>query len=266
MHLLLLSLLSLLAGPAAAQDAPEMPLAIPAGPSTAPATPATPAPLPPSSRPGAMSPQKLDALRRYKAERLEIQGETEVHQGAATVWTGVRWGPRWGPRRGPGRGPHTAVAVVATPSYATHGWGIYQGPERLQVPDALQLAGDPRGDQLQQTVARKHRTANAWYTVAGLGGGAIIAGIFGQISAPNRHAAYTWQLVSVGGAGAAAVGVLAGGSAAADARSLAQYPARTLTVAEARQVVDQHNDHLRQELGLSPQDVWEIERGQPGAR
>jgi len=235
-------------------------------PSTQTAQPAAPAPAARPEQRGQLSPQKLEALRQYQAERLVIRGETEVHSGPVMVHTGVAWGPRWGRRWGPRWGPSTSVAVVSSPVFASRTWGIYQGPERLGVPTALSLAGDPRGDQIQQTINRRKRTASAWYTVAGAGGAAIVASLFGQLSAPDKDTYYSWQLVGLGGAGTAAIGMLAGSGPASDARSLERYPSRTLTATEARALVDRHNDSLRDQLGLSPRDVWEIERDQPLAR
>lgn len=250
----MLLLLALLAGPTLAQEDAELPLAIPADP-TAPA-PAVQAPTPSPPRPGPMSPEKLEALRRYQAERLAIRGETEVHGGGArAVWVGGWWGPRWG--------PHTTVAVVPEPVFATRTWGIYQGPQRLQVPTAMEMSGDPQAAALQQTIDRKKRASRAWYTAAGIGGGVAVASLFGQLNADDRVEYTNWQLAGVAGVGTAVVGLLGAGGPAGEARALERYPSRSMTPAEARALVDRHNDRLRQELGLTPQEVWSIEREEP---
>lgn len=239
----------------------EGPLAIPAQPgappthSAAPPTPpqpGSPAPPPPSDRPGAMSPQKLEALRRYQSERIAILNETEFHGGGATVWTGMWWGPRWG--------PHTTIAIAPEPVFASRTWGFYQGPQRLQVTTALELAGDPKAETLQATINRKKRAARNWTTVAVAGAGVGIAGIFGQLTADDRREYDTWQLVSLGGGLGVLTGLVAAAGPTGEAQALAKYPSRSLSPAEARAVADRYNDRLRQELGLSPQEVWSIEQ------
>lgn len=257
---MLLSLaLLLLAGPARAQDE-DLPLAIPANPDAPP--PAVQAPEPEVVGPQAptrgapMTPEKLEALRRYQAERLSIRGETEVYGGGArAVWVGGWWGPRWG--------PHTTVAVVPEPVFATRTWGIYQGPQRIDVPDAMRMSGDTQAEALEGTIRSKKSAARAWYTVAGVGGAVAVASLFGQLSADNRYEYANWQIAGLGGATAGVVGLLGAAGPAGEARALERYPARSLTPAEARNLVDRHNDRLRQELGLSPQEVWSIEREEP---
>jgi len=264
-----LFLLALLSSPVRAQDA-SAPLAIPSGAPVPTAAPASadeqPLAIPPDQVPPSLavpgprrhpglSPDKLAALRQYQAERLQIHGETELHGGGTTVWAGGWWGPRWG--------PVTTVAIAQEPIFATRSWGFYQGPQRLDVPDALQLAGDPRAPELQARIDHKRAAARGWRTVAGAGGVALVTSIFGNATASNLAEHQTWGTVGLAGGAVAVVGLIAGSSPAAEAATLARYPAHTLSPAEARAVVDAYNDHLRDRLGLSPQDVWSIEQAPP---
>lgn len=254
--------LTLLCLAALAQETEDRPLAIPATPgTTAPAPPRAVRPGiegPPSDRPGAMSPQKLEALRRYRNERLQILGETEVHGGGATFVHGVWWGPRWGPA--------TSVVIAPEPVFTSRTWGFYQGPERLDVPTALRLAGDERAERVQQTIDRKRRAARTWTGVAVASAGLGIAGVFGELQADTRYEYLNWRLVTLGGAVGVVTGLVVAAGPAGEAQALQRYPARSLSPAEARAVVDRHNDRLRQELGLSPQEVWSIEQSPPAVR
>lgn len=265
----------LLSGPAWAQDehAPppgegasdDVPLAIPFGeeataPASAPQAPQTgPLAIPGNGRPvrpDPMSPEKLAALRTYEAERLEIRGETEVRAGAVPV-VGWGWGWGWGPR--PGWRHHTTIGVAYAPVATTRGWGIYQGPQRLNVPTALSLAGDSRLEGLQTAIQRKKTAANAWYTVAGVGGAALVGSVFGRVTADSRDEYNTWYSVGLLGGATGIVGLIAASGPASEARSLEQVPYLTLSLEDARAVVERHNDALRQRLGLSPAEVWSIE-------
>ncbi len=230
----------------------EGPLAIPAQPGQPSTHAPAPPPAPRSDRPGAMSPQKLEALRRYQSERLSIQNETEFHGGGATVWTGMWWGPRWG--------PHTTIAIAPEPVFASRTWGFYQGPERLAVPTALRLAGDPKAEALQATIDRKRRAGRNWTALAGAGAAVGIAGIVGQLNADSRQEYASWQLVSLGGGLGVITGLVVSAGPKGEAQALERYPSRSLSPAEARAVADRHNDRLRQDLGLTPDEVWSIEQ------
>ncbi len=250
---------------------PGEPLAIPIG--EEPAESHAPAPLPPAERPGPlaipngppghkqppMSPQKLQALRDYEAQRLQIRGETEVRTEAVPVFG---WGWSWGWR---GRyHPHTTVGVAYAPVGTSRGWGIYQGPDRLSTIDALTVAGDSRLAGVEQTISRKRNTARGWYTVAGVGGAAAVSSVFGRAWADTPAEYNTWTTVGVVGGISTVVGLVAGAGPSSDARALQDVPARSMSLSEARAMVDRYNDGLRQRLGLTPAEVWSIENRDDG--
>lgn len=250
-----------LAGPAEAQQE-DSPLAIPVGEEPPPSTSSSrdrPLALPgagPRAAQAPMSPEKLKALRTYEAERLVIRGETELRMGAVPV-VGWGWGWGWGPR--PGWRHHTTVGVAMAPVGTSRNWGIYQGQERLSVPSALSLAGSPRLDQVQSAIRRKRTAATAWYTVAGVGGAALVGSIVGRVAADDRQEWATWYTVGVAGGVTGVVGLIAGSGPAADAQRLEYHPYRSMSLADARDMVDRHNDRLRERLGLTPAEVWSIE-------
>ncbi|RME24932.1 MAG: hypothetical protein D6798_10100, partial [Deltaproteobacteria bacterium] len=207
------------------------------------------------------SQEKLQALRQYEAERLEIRGETAVRTEAVPI-LGWGWSWAWGPRH-PHYVPHTTIGVAYAPVGLARGWGIYRGPERLSTIEALSIAEDPRLSQVQDTIRRKRNTARAWYTVAGVGGAATVGSIFGQAWADSRPEYEAWVTVGVVGGISTIVGLVAGSGPSADARALEYVPARSMTLAEARAMVNAYNDRLRERLGLTPADVWSIENRTP---
>ncbi len=256
---LLSALLLLAPGAAHAQEGSnEQPLAIPVG-----EEPPAPAALPreegqlaiPHRSPTPMTPQRLALLRQYKDQRLVLRGETEVRSSATPVF-GWGWGWGWGRPYG----PVTTVGVAYAPVAMSRGWGIYQGAERLTVPDALSLTGDNRLTGLEEGIRRKKATATTWYSIAGVGAAAAVTSIFGRAYADTRNEYATWGTVGVAGGVSTIVGLVAGAGPAADARALRERPSLTMTHADARLMVDQYNDRLRQRLGLTPDEVWSVEQ------
>ncbi|MCB9779778.1 MAG: hypothetical protein H6742_14530 [Alphaproteobacteria bacterium] len=204
---------------------------------------------PPRARPERLSPEKLRALQQYKDRRLSIYSETILHGGETTVWSTGWGGPRWG----------TAVHVSHAPVFTTRDWGFYQGPQRLSVPNALELAGDPRAVDLSARIARKQRAARGWYAVAGVGGAGVATGIVGQVLADDRSQWQTWSSVALGGAITAVVGMIGGAGPAGEARRLEDRPAASMRPDEAQDVVTRYNEQLAAELGLTPDEVWSVE-------
>lgn len=229
-----LALLSLIA----TAQAQQPPLAVPAGPST-------------------VTPEKLRALRMYKANRLTLQDETELRGGGAWSMGGV-WGPGWG---GPGWGwgGYTGPVMV-DPITQVRTWGIYQGPERVDVPTFLEMAGaTERKQDLETEVARLKKRTTAWGTLAALGGAAVVSGLVGMSASDEIEQYRTWNIVSLGGTGVLTAGLIGTSFPRGRASSLRKYPSASMTSAQAQTLVDDHNEGLREELGLSAADVWALE-------
>ena len=206
-----------------------------------------------------MSQQKLSAYRQYQNQRLSIHTEREIRGGGAYVapgfWYGFPYG--WG----------LGGVVVSEPVEITHGWGVYQGPHRLTVPDFLAAAGDQSRQQaLQSDIDRLNRARTAWYAVAGVGAAAMLTGVFGTDVAEDWDTWRTYSNVGWAGALVAVTGVVGGSFPASKATRLARVPEASMTPEDAAGLVDAHNEKLAEELGLSPDEVWQIEAGSPPRR
>lgn len=227
--------------PPAAQ---QRPLAIPGAPSAAP-------------QPGMSSAERLQALRQYRRERLTINPEVEVSGGGTRVYSGFGWGgPGWG-----------GGMVVTDPVITTRTWGTYQGSSRLSVPQFLQVTGqDALSTELSNQIASNDRRSRTFYTVAGVGVAGLLVGTFGARTATNGLQFQQYNSLILPSLGLTVGGVFMGSFPAARAERLRRYPSESLGIDTAQQLADEHNDRLRESLGLSPEDVWDIEAREAEAR
>lgn len=241
-----------------AQAAGE-PVAAPAPPAPPVAAPVAAPPPPPAPPPVAgpptltLSPEKLRALREYRERSLSVQGETELSGGG---YHAVGMGSPLG------RGMWMDSWIVADPIVATRGWGVYQGPQRLNVPTFLGAAGQPeRKAKLEADIAKRRRNGHIWMGVAGLGGAAIVTGVVGMGQSETLNGLKTWNNVTFAGTGLTITGLIGGSVPTAKASRLQRSPEASMSVAEAHKLVDHHNEALRTELQLSPEEVWLVEGG-----
>ena len=256
---------SALAQPAGEAHAEPPPVDAPAPPAEAPlAIPMRPGVASPPTRPpsaaeqGALSPDRLAALRTYRDERLVVRGEAELSGGAVYGQLGGWYGY---PHRG-----HVGGWVVADPLRVTRGWGIYQGPRRVDVPTFLGEVGEAgQKAALDGDISRATRNSQIWFTAAGIGAAALLTGFVGSNLATTPSDAYQWSQVSFLGATTTVVGLVGGSFPSSKAQRLRRVPAATMSVDEANRLANRHNEQLRQELGLSPDDVWRLEQGPPSA-
>jgi len=240
-------------------QADEPPPAIPAeeGPPAV-----APPPRPTFQPPAQHSPQKLDALRQYQQERLNIHPETS-YSGGGTMVVGGYWGGVWRPTPWGGvhYGYYVPGAVVSEPITAEHSWGVYRGPERLTTPDLLHAGGDDvRAGDLESDIRHAKAASTVWYGAAGVGLATALTGMMGLVTVANdRQDAQFFSQVALGGAGVAAIGLFGGSFPAARARRLRYDTADTLTVDEAHALIRHANEDLRNSLGLTADDVWSVE-------
>jgi hypothetical protein len=224
--------------PAPAPPPVERPLAVPAGP---------PAPV---------TAARLQALRGYKAGRLQLRDETEFRGGSAWVMGGG-YGGMWGPGYGAWGwgGP-----VVIDPPTALRTWGVYRGPERLDVPEFLTAVGQTqRRKELDADITRLKRRATFWSVIAGLGGAGLATGLVGMSTVETRQQYDTFNAVTLGGTLVMATGFIGNSFPRGKESALRRYPSATMGSDEAQQLIDAHNEALREELGLSAADVWALE-------
>lgn len=218
-------------------------------------------------RPPTRSPERLQSLRQYQDERLTLRPETEVHGGGVMVVGGGVGVIGRGPYGGVQVGGMIPGAVFQEPVTLERSWGVYRGPERLTTPDLLREGGENiRAEDLERDIRRAKLASNVWLGVAGVGVATAVSGMMGLSIAEDRADAIFFNNVTVGGAGVAALGVVASSFPLTKARALKHEPSKTLGLDETQALVRRHNEALRVELGLSPDDVWQVESAPPPGR
>lgn len=251
---------------AAAQDTPERqtperaaedeaPLALPVDQVHAPVPESTEQPLaiPGRSSSAPRSADRLQALKQYQRERIGIGTEVQFHAAGPPVtvgfggpWYGMRWG-----------------MVVANPyvhTSRTH--SIYKGTVRMEVPSFLGEVGQSDlQHSLQQDILRANRFTTAWNVVTGIGVAGLVVGSVGMSAAWDARSPdyYSYSTMASTGLLTTLTGLLGSSITSAKSIRLRRYPSASIGVDEAERMADAHNDQLRQDLGLTPEDVWNVE-------
>lgn len=210
----------------------------------------------PVAAPAPLTAEKLQSLRTYKASRLSLRSETELHGGSATVMgMGYPMGPA----------AMGSAWVVSDPITTTRTWGVYRGPQRLSVPTFLGEAGATEQKRvIEADIAQARQRSKVWFTVAGVGIAGIVTGMGGMVMADDRATWLTYNRVSFASTGVVVGGLFAGSFPSTKANRLTRYPSATMGTAEAQQLIDAHNEALRVRLALEPADVWQLEAGPHG--
>ena len=163
---------------------------------------------------------------------------------------------------GYGMGPIWVTQPVTQPVYTVRTWGIYRGPERILMPRFLELVGDEEAhDALVQEIEHNHQRSRTGFTIAGAGGVGLFMGIMGMSVASTEHTWRTWNMVALGGSLSGVGGMIAGSIPASRASQLARHPRTSMTSEEAQALIDAYNESLREELGLTPKEVWLMDMG-----
>jgi hypothetical protein len=207
---------------------------------------------------GPRSPDRLQALRQYQRDRIALGTELEFHSSGPPVsvgfggpWYGMGWG----------------MAISNPYVYASTTNSVYKGNTRMDMPDFLGTVGarDLRAD-LERDILRANRATTVWNTVAGVGIAGIVVGAVGMSNAWDAETYYGYANVATGGLVMTVGGLV--GSSITSSRSfrLRRYPSSSIGLDEAERLADAYNDRLRQELGLTPDDVWGIESQGRGGR
>jgi hypothetical protein len=215
---------------------------------------------PPATLPGApegLTAARLAAYRTYKAGRIVVREESELRGGGTTMVGAAGWGP--GPWGWGGYGAWGPV-VVQDPVRTVRGWGVYQGPVRLDTPTFARLVGASAVEQALATDLRRlDRRARAWGGVVAVGAVGLLGGVVATTQAGSPAQFRLGNQITLGG-GAVLLGGLIGGSLPrAKATELRRDPAARFTAPEAQRLADAHNERLRAELGLRPDEVWVLE-------
>jgi hypothetical protein len=205
--------------------------------------------VPPApAAPAALTAERLQLLRTYKAQRIGVRAETELRGGGTSFgWASPRYGPS---------------VMMSDPLYTVRTWGLYQGSERLSTPSALALMGErARHDALTDQIQRGRRVGTTFFVAGGLGAAAMLGGIVASQRAPTEEALLLASQVTTIGALAGVGGVVIGSFPSARASRLERYPSATMPREEAQRLAAAHNERLRLQLGLSPAEVWMLEVG-----
>lgn len=241
----------------AAAQPQDTPLAAPPPPVLAMPAPtsaqASPAPAV-SAAPVPLTLERVQTLRRYKAQRLSVHEETELRGGGASMAMGM--GMPYG-RYG------TSTALLMTdPVYTVRTWGVYRGPDRITNPVFLEAVGKAdAASALRKDINRYDRRSKRLFGVAGLGAGVMVASLVGMRSASSPEEYLAWNLATLGGTAAGLSGLVIGSFPAAKAGRLERTPAAVMRPDEARALAEAHNDALQKELGVTPQEAWLLELG-----
>jgi hypothetical protein len=174
--------------------------------------------------------------------------------GSVTVMHS-HWG--WGGRPWRGYGWHSGEVVAVDPPTFAHEWAVYQGAQRLTVPDYMRAVG--RGSEAAELGARIQRSGRAsrtWSTVgvAGLAGG--LASLIGGVVTSDAQTSRSFTSAGLGGIGIGITGSLIGSLTRSKATTLAHDYEHSLDVAEVQRAVRERNEVLRDELGLTPAQAY----------
>lgn len=198
---------------------------------------------------------KLNALRQYQRERLELSSEVNISGGGSTAY--MR-----GPMMGYGGVGFSSGFVVSDPIYTTRSLRVYQAKEPISSLQFFELVGD---DAQRSKVARemkKYRLRrNIGRSVALVGLGATIGGWVGASQATSEEELYLYSNVTLAGSLVCFGGLLASSFPASKEHALIRSPLSSLSKVDVENKIDAYNDQLRENLGLSIEDVWYIESG-----
>ena len=201
---------------------------------------------------GALTPERLMALRTYKAQRLQVRAETEYRGSSVATFTSMSYGY-----------PHgMGTGVVVTDNVSSfRTWGVYRGPQRLSTPDFLHLAGaEKQRDALVAEIKQLQRNATGWYVVAGTGVAGVLTGLVGMATG-NIETYSTFNMVSLSGTLVTISGLFGASFPGSKAQRLYKYPGNKMSSDEANDLAHAANEKLRQELEIAPNEAWLLDLG-----
>ena len=94
----------------------------------------------------------------------------------------------------------------------------------------------------------------------------LVVGSIGMSNAWDARTYYGYANMASAGLGATIGGLIGSSITSSKSFRLRRYPSASIGVDEAERLADDHNDRLRQELGLTPDDVWGVESEARGQR
>lgn len=192
----------------------------------------------------------------YRSRHLSVRSLHTVTPGSTVVIY-----DDWGWRR-PYWGMGTST-VIHEPAMVVDTWAVFQGPQRLPVPQYLRLVEADRADELGRALRGTRRTRTVGTTVGLAGAGSLAVGLLGMSQAQDIDGYSTWSTVSTLGVVGAVAGLL---SAAAGRGRAARLSDDYTATQEAPVVLDEvyaYNDRLRRALGLTPAEAERLQQQRP---
>ena len=210
--------------------------------------------LPPApSSLGQLTPERLMALRTYKAQRLQIRAETEYRGSTVSTYGSMSYGYP---------GAMGAGVVVSDQLSTFRTWGAYRGPQRLSTPDFLNLTGaHEKKDALVNEIQTLRRQAKGWYVVAGVGVAGVVTGLVGMATADDLKTYSTFNLVSLSGTVVTIGGLFGASFPGSNAQRLYKYPGASMSSDQANDLAHAANEELRQKLEIQPNEAWLLDLG-----
>jgi hypothetical protein len=200
--------------------------------------------------------EKLNALRQYQRERLELSSEVNITGGASTAY--MR-----GPMMGYGGVGFSSGFVVSDPIYTTRTLRVYQAKEPISSLYFFDLIEDEEMFKSVERQAKKYRKRRKiGRVVALLGLGTAVSGWVGVSQASNELEVVVYSNLSLLGSLVGFGGLLGSSFPTSKEVALLRTPLSTMSKLEVENKIDQYNDALRLELGLTVEDVILIESGQ----
>ncbi|HHO53544.1 MAG TPA: hypothetical protein ENK18_22405 [Deltaproteobacteria bacterium] len=196
--------------------------------------------------------EQLADVLAFRDQHLQIREVQTVIPGTVSV---MRSGWGWGRR--PWRGyAWDTRDVIRTPPEVMHEWVVFQGPQRLTVPEFLDVVGrHGEADALMERITRSEKTSRS-FGAASLGGVAAgVAGVVGVLVAPPDQQP-TFSAIGLGGLGTAILGGLVSSVSASRSATLAHDFPSAIDLEVASEEVREHNEELRERLGVSPRTAY----------
>jgi|GEM_PF-6045380 len=191
------------------------------------------------AQPPAPSQETLALHREWRTRRLELRSETISRPSGA--WY---------------RHPHRSrywYQYNGGVEYKVQAWGVYQGFERMNVPDFLAVVGeDDLRESLSLDIRHNRRWATTGFGLAATGAGVMLAGVFAANAAQSPEEWVAASNLTGAGALTTIIGIFGGSVAGARAHALERYPKTIMPSSEAIRRVRVYNADLRDELSLVP--------------
>lgn len=198
---------------------------------------------------------KLNALRQYQRERLELSSEVNISGGGSTAY--MR-----GPMMGYGGFGFNSGFVVSDPIYTSRTLRVYQAKEPISTLTFFKLVGDNSQFKQASRQIKKYRLRrNIGRTVALVGLGVTVGGWVGASRAQTEDDLFLYSNLTLTGSLVCFGGLLGSSFPSSKENALLQTPLASMSKVEVEKHIDAFNDDLRLKLGLTIDDVWTIESG-----